>query len=171
MLYLVPGGRKSVVGNIAWHRSEVNAYLDLISGHATTVSEIGFGAGHTDAISLAGNRRAHTFDTFPWPHFPTPARQHRERTFGTERFTFMEGNSFNTVKNFPVSRPGVKCDVFLIDGSQDRGAIYTDALNLTDISMDENIVFFDDIQNLWPDLDRLVTEKALLRALRRGLKN
>ncbi|KAK3250580.1 hypothetical protein CYMTET_40042 [Cymbomonas tetramitiformis] len=133
------------------------------------VCEVGFGAGHTATIALAGNSQVHvySFDLFPeadlqpgtvekQPLFQKESLKYIHQNF-PGRFHQVAGSSFESVPAFANTNPSVKCDIMLIDGSHDQGAVLKDLVNMRALARTDTVVILDDMHvPLYRDLNEAI---------------
>ncbi len=160
--------RQGVIGNIAWHPSQLYYYarsasLDWISN----ICEIGYGAGHSTLLYLLLNPKAHiySFDLFPdnkddQVHTPgetlvfqqafqaVTLRAIKNNVELASRFHKIIGNSNSSIPKFIKDNSGFKCDFLSIDGSHSPPQPFFDVLNSQSLAHKQTIVILDDMHTV-----------------------
>jgi hypothetical protein len=158
--------RQGVIGNIAWHPSQLYYYarfasLDWISN----ICEIGYGAGHSTVLYLSINTKAHiySFDLFPdnkndLVHTPGETLIFQQAFQAVtlkaiddnmqlaSRFHKIIGNSNSSIPKFIKENVHFKCDFLSIDGSHNPPQPFFDILNSQPLAHKQTIVILDDMQ-------------------------
>jgi len=104
------------------HVMQDNLLAQMLQSYASTpevktICEVGFNGGHSALLLLLSNPSAHvySFDISRYS-YTKPAMQFVSAHF-PQRFTFIEGDSAETLPAFRFERADVKCDLAIVDGS------------------------------------------------------
>jgi hypothetical protein len=158
--------RQGVIGNIAWHPSQLYYYAHAVSyDWIANICEIGYGAGHSTLLYLVMNPNAnvYSFDLFPdnldsKVHTPgeTMAFQQAFQSVTLKyiendihlasRFKKIIGNSNSTVPKFATENSQFRCDFLSIDGSHNPPQPFFDIMHSKSIAHKETIVVLDDME-------------------------
>lgn len=94
-----------------------------------TICETGFQAGHSALVFLLSNPHAHVY-SFDLANYGVtlPAVEFLQKRF-PGRFTFVQGDSKETLGTFWRQNPGVRCDLSLVDGAHIMPWVSTDLKN------------------------------------------
>ena len=160
--------RQGVIGNIAWHPSQLYYYARFASlDWVSTICEIGYGAGHSTVLYLSVNPKAHiySFDLFPdnkddRVHTPGETLVFQQAFQAVtlkaidddielaSRFHKIAGNSNLSIPKFIKENSHIKCDLLSIDGSHNPPQPFFDILNSQPLAHKETIVILDDMQSI-----------------------
>ena len=158
--------RQGVIGNIAWHPSQLYYYANAVSyAWIANICEIGYGAGHSTILYLLMNPKAnvYSFDLFPDNldeklHTPGETMVYQQAFQSVtlkwiqsdvrlaSRFKKIIGNSNSTVPKFAKENSDFKCDFLSIDGSHNPPQPFFDILHSKLIAHKETIVILDDME-------------------------
>ena len=175
--------RQGVIGNIAWHPTQLYYYARSASYRwVSNICEIGYGAGHSTLLYLSMNPKAHvySFDLFPNNtddkiHTPGETLAYQQAfqqvTLNSiindkelnSRFHKIVGNSNTAVPKFIEENPEIKCDVISIDGSHHPPQPYFDMLHSQKFAHKQSIVLLDDMHDggLKGDFKKAIQEGIL----------
>lgn len=176
--------RERVIGNIAWHPSQIYYYAREASHDwIKNICEVGYGAGHSALLYLLVNPKAslYSFDIFAYipdhESFITVDAMKLPRTFQTStlkliaqrrdfanRFHKITGDSNMTIPIFVRKNPKLKCDFISIDGSHVPPQPFFDILHLQPLAHNKTIVVLDDMQSsmMKNELTKAVKSKVLI---------
>jgi len=109
-----------------------------------TICETGFNGGHSAFSLLFSSGKNVLLRSFDLSFQPS-ARLILESLFGSWRFTFIAGDTTNTLPQYIASNPSAKCDVFSVDGGHSFDVAFKDMNNFKTISTCDNFVLVDDV--------------------------
>lgn len=111
-----------------------------------SVLEIGFNAGHSSEIFLksSDNIELVSFDINHHPYTKVGVEFMQKKYL--DRFTFIPGNSAETVKAYAASS-GKKFDLIYIDGCHEYHIALCDIFNCRKLAHDDTVVWIDDYHN------------------------
>jgi hypothetical protein len=113
----------------------------VLSG--SSLLEIGFNAGHSALLALSVNPGLRYFGIDYGNHpYTKPCFEYLRKIFG-DRIELWIGDSRDLVPALRHSH-NYKFNLFHIDGGHDFGVAYADMCNVTDLSMDGDVILFDD---------------------------
>ena len=158
--------RQGVIGNIAWHPSQLYYYAHAVSfDWVSNICEIGYGAGHSTLLYLVMNPTAniYSFDLFPENldgkvHTPGETMVFQQAFQSVtlkyiesdlhlaSRFKKIIGNSNSTVPKFATENSQFRCDFLSIDGSHNPPQPFFDIMHSKSIAHNETIVILDDME-------------------------
>ena len=112
---------------------------------APTVCEVGFMAGHTSLLFLLALPSARVV-SFDLGDTPWAAEQGRllQQAFGPERFDVTFGLSNETLPQYHMDHPALRCDVVFVDGDKCPDARLDDFLHLRAMATGGALVLFDE---------------------------
>ena len=131
-------------GFIAASRVQLEAYL--LAGHthwAHRICETGFNGGHSALALMFGSMgsKMSSFD-FMDKSFQPLAMQLMKQLFGSDRITFIAGNTKTTLQNLTAMH---LCNIISIDGGHSYDDSSSDIMNFFHHSACNNIILMDDI--------------------------
>ena len=170
--------RQGVIGNIAWHPSQLYYYAHAVSyDRIKNICEIGYGAGHSTLLYLVMNPKAnvYSFDLFPdnfddKVHTPGETIVYQQAFQSVtlkwiesdvhlaSRFKKIIGNSNSTVAQFAKENSQFRCDFLSIDGSHNPPQPFFDILHSQPIAHKETVVILDDMEanHMRAEMDRAI---------------
>jgi len=134
-----------VEGYVTQEPTEVNTYIQLArEDFVNTVCETGFNAGQSALIWLLANPKAklYSFDLGQYGYTQAAAKFMAEKFPG--RFTFVAGNSVESLPKFIVDHPEVRCDLTIVDGGHTVEVATADLLNFAALASPVSRVVVDD---------------------------
>jgi len=132
-------------GNIASSEKALAMYFHVARGPTVkNICEVGFNAGHSAAVFLNANPDAtmYSFDIGQFPY--TISNAGLMKQLFADRFEYIPGSSQTSVPEFHSLNPGVKCDVFSVDGDHSTEGTFADLANFRSMASCRNWVLMDD---------------------------
>jgi len=134
-----------VEGYVTQEPTEVHSYIELArEDFVHTICETGFNAGQSALIWLLSNPTAklYSFDLGQYG-YTHAAAGFLQKKF-PDRFTFVAGNSMETLPRFIVDHPEVRCDLAIVDGGHTTDVATSDLVNFAAMASPVNRVVVDD---------------------------
>ncbi len=128
------------------------------------IAEIGLNGGHSAENFFQNCKRIKNFTSFDINHhaYTKAACAYFSRKY-KDKFTFISGDSAQTVPDFAYTFPEEKFDLIYIDGSHSFEGCLNDILNMRTLANVATIVWIDDYTHTVKDAVDLCVKRGLLK--------